>query len=164
MEHSGVKHIVTTLVFILRDEQILLAMKKSGHGAGHWNGAGGKVEGSETIEQAMVRECQEEIGIAPTAYHKVAEHAMYQPYKGEACLNTIHVYTATDWTGEPTESDEMAPRWFSLSEIPYDHMWPDDIHWLPQMLAGKKLQAVFRYTGDTLDSFNVQEVTGFHES
>jgi hypothetical protein len=58
----------------------------------------------------------------------------------------------------------MAPRWFSLSEIPYDHMWPDDIHWLPQMLAGKKLQAVFRYTGDTLDSFNVQEVTGFHES
>jgi 8-oxo-dGTP diphosphatase len=155
------KHIVTTLVFLTRGNEVLLAMKKTGHGAGHYNGAGGKVEGSETIEQAMVRECQEEIGVTPLTYHKVVEHTMYQPYKGEACRNDIHVYMVSSWQGEPTESEEMAPQWFVRSSLPYDRMWPDDIHWLPQVLAGKHLKTVFRYDGDELRSFEVDEVAPY---
>ena len=44
-----------TLLFLVRDDQILLAMKKRGFGEGRWNGVGGKVEKDETVEQAMIR-------------------------------------------------------------------------------------------------------------
>jgi len=45
-------------------------------------------------------------------------------------------------------TDEMRPAWFSESEIPYDSMWEDDRYWLPQLLAGKKIQAEFTLDGD----------------
>lgn len=28
-----------------------------------------------------------------------------------------------DCSGEPTESEEMQPRWFKQSDIPFDEMW-----------------------------------------
>ena len=52
---------LTTLLLILKDNQILLAEKKRGFGVGKFNGIGGKVEKDETIEGAMIRETQEEI-------------------------------------------------------------------------------------------------------
>ena len=39
----------TTLLFLRKDNHILLAMKKRGFGINKWNGAGGKVEEGETI-------------------------------------------------------------------------------------------------------------------
>jgi len=51
------KHL--TLLFLIKEDQILLAMKKRGFGMGRFNGVGGKIEPGETIEQAMIRECQE---------------------------------------------------------------------------------------------------------
>ena len=59
------KKIQTTLLFLLKENQILLGMKKRGFGAGKYNGIGGKLEPDETVEQAMVRETQEEIGVTP---------------------------------------------------------------------------------------------------
>lgn len=122
-----------TLVFLRRDSEILLAMKKVRFGAGKWNGAGGKVEPGETYEQAAVRECQEEIGVTPRALQKVGELHFYDlPNVEHYC----HIYIATDWQGSPSESEEMRPQWFKLADIPYDHMWPDDKFWLPKLLAG----------------------------
>ena len=63
---------LTTLLLILNDNQILLAEKKRGFGIGKFNGIGGKVEKDETIEEAMIRETQEEIGVTPTDFNRVA--------------------------------------------------------------------------------------------
>ncbi|MCP5842996.1 NUDIX domain-containing protein, partial [Klebsiella pneumoniae] len=62
-----------TLLFLRRDDELLLAMKKRGFGAGKWNGVGGKIEAGETIEDALVRECQEEINVTPLNWQAVAE-------------------------------------------------------------------------------------------
>ncbi len=32
---------------------------------------------------------------------------------------------------------EMLPKWHSESELPYNEMWGDDIHWIPHMLKGE---------------------------
>lgn len=148
-----------TLLFLVRGDEVLLAMKKRGFGAGRWNGVGGKLDAGETIEQALVRECQEEIGVTPTAFQKVAVITFDEFHKGERSYMQVHAFTATEWEGEPTESEEMAPKWFPQSELPFDDMWPDDPYWLPQVLNGKKLRATFVLDEhDTIIESNVEEL------
>lgn len=134
-----------TLLFLLKDDKILLAMKKRGFGVGRYNGVGGKIEPGETIEQAMIRECQEEIEVTPINYWKVAEHDFRQDQGEDPWRMYTHVYFCDQWQGEPVETEEMAPQWFDYGDIPYDQMWQDDAHWLPQVLEGQKLLGYFTF-------------------
>ncbi|MBI2175352.1 MAG: NUDIX domain-containing protein, partial [Parcubacteria group bacterium] len=54
---------LATLCFLIKDNQVCLAMKKRGFGVGKWNGVGGKVAEGETIVGATSREAGEEIGV-----------------------------------------------------------------------------------------------------
>ena len=153
-----------SLLFLRRDDEVLLAMKKRGFGEGRWNGVGGKVEPDETIESAMIRETQEEIGVTPTQYEKVGDIRFDEFFKDIPTLMHVYIFIATEWTGKPTESDEMAPRWFGLKDVPYDEMWSDDPYWLPQVLEGKKISADFKLDqSDAILSHTVKEVVGFKE-
>lgn len=133
---------VCTLCLFLKEDQILLAMKKRGFGAGRWNGVGGKLEKGETPKQAAIREAQEEINITPKKVKKVAILNFDFPDKVEWSQQVV-VFTCQNWEGEPAESEEMNPKWFGIKEIPYDQMWPDDIHWLPKVLAGTTVLGKF---------------------
>ena len=137
-----------TLVLVIKGNRILLALKKYGFGEGKWNGVGGKIEQGETAEQCAVRETQEEIGITPIEYEKVGILEFDEYIKGERGFLVGHVYRVTEFTGEPTESDEMRPEWFDIDKIPYNQMFPDDQYWLPLLLAGKKFKAFFKYDKD----------------
>lgn len=149
-----------TVLFLQNKNQVLLAMKKRGFGAGRWNGVGGKLEPNETISQAMIRECQEEIGVTPKIFSKRAEVIFNENHQGTRELLHVHVFIAEKWEGDPIESDEMAPRWFTIDEIPYDNMWADDPYWLPQVLAGKQLKCMFTLDdSDKVIEAEVIEVT-----
>lgn len=137
-----------TLLFLLRDGEVLLAMKKRGFGAGRWNGVGGKLDEGETVQQALVRETQEEIEVTPIEYEKVARIIFHEQHEGTKNTLEVHVFTCDKWDGEPVETEEMAPQWFAIDKIPYDDMWPDDPYWLPQVLAGEKLQCEFELGED----------------
>lgn len=151
-----------TLLFLVEDDSVLLAMKKRGFGAGRWNGVGGKLDEGETIEEALVRECQEEISVTPTMYKKVAEILFDEQHLGVRSQMQVHVFVADAWEGEPKESEEMAPEWFKFNELPFDDMWPDDPFWLPQVLSGKKLTATFVLDkNDAITSHELAEVTEF---
>lgn len=137
---------ICTLLFLRRGDEILLAMKKRGFGEGNFNGVGGKVEPPETIDDAMVREAWEEIGVRALKYWKVAENDFLYQKDGETVKRMYtHVYESDEWEGEPTETEEMAPQWFNVTDIPYDKMWPDDTYWLPEVLAGNKVFGVFTF-------------------
>ncbi len=137
---------VTTLVFLRRNDEILLAMKKRGFGAGHWNGVGGKIDPGETIEQALVRECIEEINVTPTTWEKVAEHDFHMDVDTKHPWHMyVHTYIADKWEGQPVESEEMAPKWYKISDIPYDSMWQDDPFWLPKVLEGNKVVGAYTF-------------------
>lgn len=120
-------------------------MKKRGFGMDMWNGVGGKVESEETIEQATIRETEEEIGVTPRILTKVAVHDFVFP-DGTPDMQ-VHAYLCREWDGEPTESEEMAPKWFKIRDIPYQSMWDDDQLWLPLVLRGKLITS--RFTFDT---------------
>ena len=137
--------IETTLLLIMTEKEILLAMKKRGFGKGKYNGVGGKIEFNETPEEAMIRETKEEIFVTPINYDKVGVIEFIEFIKGEKTSLVFHLFTCTKWSGEPKESEEMKPQWFDLNKIPYDQMFDDDKHWLPYVLNGKKINGFFEF-------------------
>lgn len=139
---------ITTLLLVIKNNKILLALKLRGFGVGKYNGVGGKQEQGESVEETMLRETFEEIGIVPTNYCQVAEIDFEEYVKEEKQLTNMNVFIAYDYNGTPVESDEMSPCWFDLENIPYDKMFKDDKLWLPYVLQGKKIKAHFVYDKD----------------
>jgi 8-oxo-dGTP pyrophosphatase MutT (NUDIX family) len=141
-----------TLFFLVQGnpiERILLGMKKTGFGSGRFNGIGGKLETGETEIEAAIRELEEEISVDVKEIdaEKVGEIDFFFPANPE-WDQTVHLYLAREWTGNPVESVEMAPQWFPVSSIPYEKMWNDDRHWLPYVLSGKRILASFTFEKD----------------
>lgn len=134
-----------TLVFLLRDGEILLAMKKRGFAAGLWNGSGGKPkDGDKNIKETARRETREETTATPKKLKKVGVLNFYFEEKAD-WNQQVHVYLSREWNGTPTETEEMAPKWFPLDQIPYDQMWEDDSLWLPKVLAGRIVEGFFLF-------------------
>ena len=151
-----------TLCFLKRGDEVLLAMKKRGFGEGRWNGVGGKLEPGESIEAALLREAKEEIGVTVAQYHQVADISFDQYFKGQPAHMHVHVFVATDWQGEPTESEEVRPQWFAANALPFTTMWSDDPYWLPQVLEGKMITASFVMDEqDNIVDHTIKEVTEF---
>ncbi len=131
------KTIDATLLLVIKNGKILLAQKKRGFGQGKFNGVGGKAEIGETIEETMLRETKEEIGIVPTVFKKQGEILFDEYMKGERSFVNMTIYVASEFEGELIESDEMRPQWFDLDKVPFENMFPDDKLWLPHLLDGK---------------------------
>ena len=138
---------VATLMFVIKDGKILLIHKKRGFGKGKINGPGGKLEPGETPEECAVRETQEELLITPLGV-KFAGLLHFQFTDG----HSIHgyVYTATDFEGEPTETDEAAPIWCSIDDLPFERMWADDSTWFPYLLEGRGFSGRYVFDDDRM--------------
>lgn len=137
----------TTLLFLVKRNSIeitdvCLAMKKRGFGKDRYNGYGGKVEGDETMEEAIKRECREESGVMISNLEKVGE-IEFTFVHTQQFNQRVHVYITSLWVGEPVETEEMKPFWVKKDDVPYQTMWPDDVYWLPQVLDGNKIKAKF---------------------
>jgi 8-oxo-dGTP pyrophosphatase MutT (NUDIX family) len=134
---------VLNLCLLVEDNKILLGMKKRGWGEGRWNGFGGKVEEGETIEESAKREMLEESGIK---IKNLEERGVVTfTYEDSGKIMEVHIFKVIDYEGTPDESEEMKPQWFEIIDIPFDKMWPDDIHWLPLFLQDKKFEGDFLF-------------------
>lgn len=136
-----------TLLFIVKDGQVLLIEKKRGLGAGKINGPGGKIEPGETPLQAAIRETQEELVITPHAPRKLGELQFSMSDHPDIIC---HVFRSDDFSGTPTETDEAIPVWTALSEIHYPRMWADDRYWLPLLLSERTFIGRFVFEGEQL--------------
>jgi 8-oxo-dGTP diphosphatase len=136
-----------TLLFVFQGDEVLLIRKKRGLGSGKINAAGGRLEGGETEQECAVRELEEELHIH-VSDPKYAGEIDFQFLDGY-CFHLI-VFTGTQYTGTPTETDEAIPIWFNREQIPYEEMWEDDIYWVPLMLRGEPFYGRFLFNDDTL--------------
>ena len=141
-----------TLCYLIKENKLLLGLKKRGFGEGRWNGYGGKVKEGESIEESLVREVNEEMNVVITkeALKKAAviDFFFTNPPKGKNWDQTVHVFVAKEWKGLPEETEEMKPKWFDFDKVPINKMWEDDPHWLPHVIKGKKVKAAFTFGKD----------------
>lgn len=123
---------------------ILMGMKKRGFGVGRYNGFGGKIEPGEDILKAAIREMKEECGLEgnPKSMRFMGVLSFLSTIDTDA---TVYLFICDDFEGEIKSTDEMSVKWFPEEEIPYDMMWPDDIHWLPYVLDGKEVTGMFAF-------------------
>ncbi len=137
-----------TILFIIRDDRILLIHKKRGLGAGKINGPGGRIDPGETALECAGREVWEELGIKPRGKISLDGELRFQFTDGYALK--VYVFSAGDFEGEPRETVEAIPLWTPLDRIPYHRMWADDRIWLPMLLAGKRFRGRFLFHGDDM--------------
>jgi 8-oxo-dGTP diphosphatase len=143
-----------TLLFVLRDTQILLIHKKTGLGAGKINGPGGRVDPGETPREGAIREVQEELCVTPSGVREAGE--LFFQFADGYALHGV-VFTATGFTGTLCETHEAAPLWTPVDAIPYEKMWADDALWLPMLLAGRGFRGFFIFSGDDMLDSRVEE-------
>lgn len=96
-----------------------------------WEFVGGKVEPGETKEQALIRECQEELAITLSV--------------GEVFMDVVHEYpdisirltlfNATIAKGVPQKLEHNDIKWITLAEIPDYKFCPADEEILEKILA-----------------------------
>ncbi len=98
---------------IIQSQKILLGLRSASRTfyPNVWDVFGGHMESGERQEETLVRELEEELGIAPSE-RKYLE-TLHEP---TAAL-TVHLYLVTAWTGtpvnrQPEEHSEIG--WFSL--------------------------------------------------
>ena len=136
-----------TLVFVVKQGSILLIRKKRGLGAGKINGPGGRLNPGEAPMDGAIRETQEELLITPLELRYSGEN-MFQFVDGYSIH--VHVFKASDYDGEPTETDEAVPLWTPLDAIPYHDMWKDDELWLPLALKEVVFSGRYIFEGDSM--------------
>lgn len=87
--------------------------------AGMWEFPGGKVEPGEAELDALIRECEEELGVGIEVLERLGEDILLP--SGAAVLK---VWTARLVRGEPIALEHAELRWLSAAEL-------DDVPWLP---------------------------------
>jgi 8-oxo-dGTP pyrophosphatase MutT (NUDIX family) len=137
----------STLCFCIKDNQVLLAMKKRGFGSGKWNGYGGKVQKDETPIIAAIRELEEESGLVADD-KDLRQIALVRFYFDGNPVFECYVFLTNAWRKEPVETEEMKPQWYPISILPFDEMWAADAKWIPLILAGEKIEAEVNFNAD----------------
>jgi 8-oxo-dGTP diphosphatase len=108
-------------ILIRADGALLMTTRPEGKVyAGYWEFPGGKVEAGETVEQALRRELQEELGItigaAPTWRVQMVDY----PH----ALVRLHFCKVLDWTGELAMREGQHFTWELFSRESFDRYKP----------------------------------------
>jgi 8-oxo-dGTP diphosphatase len=119
---------VVAAALVDADGRVLLQQRPAGKSlAGLWEFPGGKLEAGETPEDALIRELEEELGIA-VPHACLAPAAFASAPLGERHLLLL-LYIARKWVGVPRALEATALKWVR----------PADMHALPMPPADRPL-------------------------
>ena len=115
------REVVAALIY--REDRFMICRRPEGKArAGMWEFVGGKAEQGESLEEALVRECKEEIGVTVS----VGEPYMTVEYDYPDIPVHLTLFRATVKEGTPTPMENNAIRWITPAEIPSYVFCPAD--------------------------------------
>ena len=123
---------------IWRGEKFMICQRPAHKSRGLlWEFVGGKVEAGETKEEALVRECQEELAIQLS----VGEVFMDVTHQYPDLTMHLTLFHATIAEGEPQKLEHNDIKWITPQEIPNYEFCPADKEILDKIIEryGKKL-------------------------
>jgi 8-oxo-dGTP diphosphatase len=107
-------------LLVSHDRKVLMGLRVVWKSAWpeHWDAIGGRVVAGETLEDALVREVQEEVGVTPTKFRWMERIKERRPELYGMAVH--HVYKVLGWKGgDPSNiCDEHSEiRWFGIEEL-----------------------------------------------
>ena len=96
-----------------------------------WEFVGGKVEPGETREQALIRECREELAVTVS----VGEVLMDVVHEYPDLLVHLTLFNAAIAEGTPQKLEHNDIQWITVDEIPDYHFCPADEEILKRLMG-----------------------------
>lgn len=142
---------LTTLCYIEKDGKYLMlhrVKKEVDENKDKWIGVGGKFEPGETPEECLLREVKEETGLTLKTYQF---RGIVTFLSDEWGTEYLHLFTATEYSGEMKECDEGELVWVDKSEIESLKLWEGDKIFFRLMEESKNFFTLkLRYEGENL--------------
>jgi len=130
MENRKITEVVAALI---REGNRFMICQRPAHKARGllWEFVGGKLEPGETKEQALIRECREELGVT------LSVGTVFMDVLHEYPDLTVHLtlFNATIAEGVPQKLEHEDIRWISTDEIPNYAFCPADESILERLLT-----------------------------
>ena len=122
--------LVSAVALIDRDGRVLLAQRPEGKSmAGLWEFPGGKVEGGETPEAALVRELHEELGIE--TWNSCLAPLTFASHTYEDFHLLMPLFACRKWNGIVQPKEGQTLKWVYPKDFSKYPMPPADIPLIP---------------------------------
>lgn len=114
-------------IAILEGKILIAHRNPTGQMGGRWEFPGGKIDGGENCERAIMREMREEFGVQAKVGEKICDGEFF--HNGKKCaLHAYEIFLEHDGIARPfalTEHTEY--KWISIGEIPADNFVDSDL-------------------------------------
>ena len=122
--------LVSAVALIDRDGRVLLAQRPEGKSmAGLWEFPGGKVEGGETPEAALVRELHEELGIE--TWNRCLAPLTFASHTYDDFHLLMPLFACRKWNGIVQPKEGQTLKWVYPKDFSNYPMPPADIPLIP---------------------------------
>ncbi len=113
MNNNSIVHVVVG-VLLNDNQQVLIALRPvQSHQGGLWEFPGGKVEEGESVEYALNREFEEELGISVLACTELTQ--IRHEYSDKSVL--LDVWRIEKYSGTPKGREGQVIEWRALSKL-----------------------------------------------
>jgi 8-oxo-dGTP diphosphatase len=115
---------------------VLITQRPAGkYLAGYWEFPGGKLDSSESAEQALARELREELGIELRRCHRLLE--LRHDYAERAVH--LEVFVVDESCGEPSGLEGQALKWVSMAALGQENLLPADRPIVEALIANEEI-------------------------
>jgi len=122
--------LVSAVALIDIDGRVLLGQRPEGKPmSGMWEFPGGKVEPSETPEQALIRELEEELGI--NTWASCLAPLTFASHRYEDFHLLMPLFACRKWEGVPHPREGQNLKWVRPTEMKAYPMPPADLPLIP---------------------------------
>ena len=133
MENRKVTEVVAALIW--REGKFMICQRPAHKARGLlWEFVGGKVDPGESKQQALIRECREELAVEVS----VGDVFMEVLHEYPDLLVRLTLFNSAIVAGTPQMLEHNDIQWITVEQIPKFDFCPADVDILKKLMEGKK--------------------------